>query len=296
VSFAEWQATLGHKYSHARRVVVVDRNGRRRTETTIAKTLKIGVVTSEGFTADLHVKTLDDQVVRRAKARGIDALVYAPHFTRLSEVREQAAQFSDDDLTVVPAREIFTGTWQHRRHVLAIGLDDPVPDFITLDGAMTELDRQDAAVLVPHPGFLNVSLDIDEIRRYQGTIDALEVYNPKHLSHHNERAREFARETGLATYTSSYAHLRGTVGEAWVAFDRPVDGEEALATALRNDEPRRIFHRDGFSHGLRKAAELCHLGYENTWEKFDRVMLQGTEPTHPDHVAYGGRFDDVKVY
>jgi hypothetical protein len=47
---------------------------------------------------------------------------------------------------------------------------------------------------------------------------------------------------------------------------------------------------------VRCALEFAHLGYENTWEKFDRVMLQGTEPTHPDHVAYGGAFDDVKVY
>ncbi len=53
----------------------------------------------------------------------------------------------------VPAREIFTGTWQQRRHVLAIGLEDPIPDFITFDGAMRELDRQDAVYWsrIPEP-------------------------------------------------------------------------------------------------------------------------------------------------
>src|SRR6056297_2144201 len=104
-----------------------------------------GTVTSEGFTVDLHVKILDEQVVERAKARGLDALVYAPHFTRLPDIRERAERFSDDELTVFPGRELFTGTWQRRRHVLAVGLDEMVPDFLTLDGTMAELGEQSAA-------------------------------------------------------------------------------------------------------------------------------------------------------
>jgi predicted metal-dependent phosphoesterase TrpH len=244
----------------------------------------------------MHVKVLDESVVEHAKARGLDALVYAPHFRRLPDIRAEADRFSDDDLAVFPARELFTGTWQNRRHVLAVGLTDPVPDFLTLEGTMTELARQDAAVLVPHPEFLTVSLTAAQIRRYEDQIRSIEVYNPKHWPHHNERAREIARERGLGTFTSSYAHLRGTVGEAWVAFDRPFPDDQAFAEALRSGEPRRIFHRNGPLHGLRCALEFSHLAYENTWPKFDRVMLQGTEATHPDHVAYGGRFDDVKVY
>jgi len=38
------------------------------------------------------------------------------------------------------------------------------------------------------------------------------------------------------------------------------------------------------------------LFYENAWRKTDRVLLSGTEPTHPRHIAYDGRFDDVAVY
>jgi len=253
-------------------------------------------VTSESFTVDLHVKVLDEQVVERAKARGLDALVYAPHFTRLPDIRARARRFSDEELTVYPGRELFTGTWQRRRHVLAIGLEEMVPDFLTLDGTMAELRRQGAAVLVPHPGFLSVSLGLEELQTYQETIDAVEVYNPKFLPHHSRRARRFAKKTGLSTFASSYAHLPGTIGEAWVRFEDPVDDTAALTEALRADSPRRVTHRHGPLHTLRCGLEFAHLGYENSWEKFDRVMLQGTAPTHPDHVAYGGEFDDVKVY
>ncbi|USZ69065.1 PHP domain-containing protein [Halorussus salilacus] len=247
----------------------------------------------ESFRADLHVKVLDESVVARAKARGLDALVYAPHFTRLPEIRERAARFSDDDLLVVPGREVFTGTWRNRKHVLAVGLDDPVPDFVSLDDALAEFARQDAAVLVPHPEFLNVGLGGEDLRRYRDEIDAVETYNPKHWPHHDRRARELASDLDLPAFTSSYAHLRGTVGEAWTEFEGSFDSAADLAAALRSGVERRVVRRSGWSHRLRCGAEFAHLGWENSYEKVDRILLSGTEPTHPDHVAYDGRFECV---
>jgi hypothetical protein len=46
---------------------------------------------------------------------------------------------------------------------------------------------------------------------------------------------------------------------------------------------------------MRCAAEFAHLGWENTYKKFDRIYLQGTEPTHPEHIFYDGRFGDVRA-
>ena len=244
----------------------------------------------------MHVKVLDEEVVARAKARGLDALVYAPHFARLPAVRAAAERFSDDDLLVVPAREVFTGTWRNRRHVLAVGLSDPVPDFVTFEGAMAEFDRQDAAVLIPHPALANVSVGTATIGAWTDDVHAVETYNAKCLGRHNRRARAIAREAGLPGFGSSYAHLRGTIGEAWTEFDRDIDDEADLAAALRERAPRRVYRRSGVIHRVRKAAEFAHLGYENSWEKIDRLFLSGTEPTHPGHVAYDGRYDDVRVY
>jgi len=76
---------------------------------------------------DLHVKVLDDAVVRRAKAAGVEVLVYAPHFTRLPDIRDRAREFSDEDLLVVPGREVFTGSYRDRKHVLAVGLSRASP-------------------------------------------------------------------------------------------------------------------------------------------------------------------------
>ncbi|WP_396613255.1 PHP-associated domain-containing protein [Haloferax sp. S1W] len=244
----------------------------------------------------MHVKILDERVVSRAKARDIDVLVYAPHFVRLPDIRARAARFSDDDLLVVPAREVFTGSWRDRKHVLALGLSAPVPDFITLDGAMDEFARQEAAVVVPHPELLNVSLTSKDIEAYRDDIHAVETYNAKAFSRHNRRGREIAREVGLPGFASSYAHVRGSIGEAWTEFDRAIDSAADLVDALREGAERRVIRRSGISHTIRGAIEFAHLGYENSWGKLDRLLLSGMEPTHPRHIAYDGRFDDVSVY
>ena len=248
------------------------------------------------FRVDAHVKVLDDGVVERAQDRGLDALVYAPHFTRLPDVEARAERFATDDLLVVPGREVFTGDWRNRKHVLAIGLSEPVPDFITLEGAMAEFDRQGATVLAPHPEFATVSLEAHDLRAHGDRIHGIEVYNPKNWQSHNERARELAREFDIPTFGSSYAHLRGTVGEVWTAFETRYETNVALVEAFREGAPRGVYHRSGASHRLRCLAEFGHLFYENSWGKAERLFLSGTEPTHPEHIAYDGRFDEVSVY
>ena len=245
---------------------------------------------------DCHVKVLDETVVERAIEAGLDAIVYAPHFTRLPEIRQRAARYSSEELRVIPAREVFTGSWRTRKHVLAIGLEEPIPDFISLEAAMAEFERQGAAVLVPHPEFATVSLTETDLRRYRDVVDAVEIFNPKHLPSHNRRARELAETLACPPFTSSYAHLTGSVGVAYTAFETAIDSEADLVAALEDDVARRVVHHDDGRRWRTTASELAHLCYENSWKKIDRLFLSGLEPTHPRHVAYDGRFDDVSVY
>ncbi len=246
---------------------------------------------------DPHVKVLSDRIVRRAKRRGLDALVYAPHFTPLPTIERRAARFSDDDLLIVPGREVFTGDWQTRRHVLAVGLTDPVPDFITLEAAMEAFDRQGATVLVPHPDFATVSCSAVDCRRYRRTIDAVEVYNPKHLHSHTRRARRLVDTLEIRPFGSSYAHLPATVGDVWTTLLPPhaVETADELARALAS-APRRVVRQTDLRARIQAVAEGVHLGWENTVTKFDRVACSEPTPTRPDRPVYGGRFDDAAVY
>ncbi|WP_436347994.1 PHP domain-containing protein [Natronorubrum sp. FCH18a] len=245
---------------------------------------------------DCHVKVLDETVVERAIDAGLDAIVYAPHFTRLPEIQRRADRFSSEELLVIPAREVFTGSWRDRKHVLGIGLEESVPDFIPLEAAMAEFERQGAAVLVPHPEFATVSLTEADLRRYRDVIDAVEIFNPKHFPSHNRRARELADLFDYPPFASSYAHLPSTVGVAYTAFEASIDSEADLVSAFTDGVARRVVHQNGSRRWRTTVTELAHLCYENTWEKVDRLFLSGTEPTNPHHIAYDGRFDDVSVY
>lgn len=239
---------------------------------------------------DCHVKVLSKEVVERAIAAGLDALVYAPHFTSIDEIREAARRFTSDDLLIIPAREVFTGTWRDRKHVLGIGIREPIPDFIPLEDALTELDRQDAAVLIPHPTYMTISLDRADIRRYRDVIDAIETYNPKHFPHHNRRAKMIAGSIDASTFGSSYAHLVRTVGSVYTAFDRPIDSESSLVEALKTGEDRRIVHAKGLERLTHSTFEMAHLVWENSWQKFHRVVLDGIESTHPSNDRYADKF------
>lgn len=249
----------------------------------------------EGTRVDLHVKVLDEAVVARAKARGLDGLVYAPHFKRLPAIRRRAAEFSDDDLFVIPAREIFTGNWRNRKHILALDLDAPIPDFISLSGAMEELKRQDAVVLVPHPGFLTVSLDEQDIHEHRSRIHAIETYNLKNWPHHTRRATRYQTRIALPEYASSYAHLRGSVGHAWTVFPDTPASKPAVLRAIREGAARSIQCREGLDRRLQSSVEFMHLFWENSVQKAVQFM-QGVKATNPHHPAYPDRYRDIAAY
>lgn len=247
---------------------------------------------------DPHVKVCSEAIVDRAVDAGLDALVYAPHFTRLPDIEATANRLSRDDCAVLPGREVFTGTWRDRKHVLAIGLSDPIPDFITLDGAMEAFQQQDATVIVPHPEFYTVGLSEADIREHQDVIDAIEVVNPKHRPRHDRQAQQLAETLSIPAVGSSYAHLPWTVGDVWTEFDRPLDTPDDVNSLIETpgDGDRRVCRRTGIGAQTRAQLEFAHLGWENTWKKFDRLVLSGLEPTHPAHPAYDGQFDDCAVY
>lgn len=242
---------------------------------------------------DPHIKVLDERVRSLAISRGLDAIVYAPHFTPLPTIVERARRYSDDRLLVVPARELFTGTWRTRKHVLAIGLADPIPDFLDLETTMEALHEQDAAVIAPHPGYLSMSLSPEDVLDFRAQIDAVEVYNPKFLPHHARRARQLADRVDRPPIVSSYAHLRRTVGVASIhlegAADSPDDIVEAIKSGAIVGHSRPPVPQRWVSH----ASELTHLLWENTGQKSARLLSPKTEATHPSAPIYDGRFDGI---
>lgn len=245
---------------------------------------------------DAHVKVLNEKVVEHAKRRGMDVLIYAPHFTRIEDARSQATRYSDSTLLIIPAREVFTGSWRNRQHILLVGLETGIPDFITLEAAISAARKQDAAILVPHPLFLNVSLNRPSLQQFESTIHAVERCNYKLPLYANQQAEECYTAYDVSGFGSSYAHLPGSVGAVWTAFNESLDSEAAVVAAFQEMTPRRIQQTDGYAHMMQKYKEFGHFVYENTWQKVDRLVLSGREATHPSHEMYDNRFDEASVY
>lgn len=240
---------------------------------------------------DPHVKILDDRVYHRAIELNLDAIVYAPHFTPWPEIVERAEYYTDEQLTVVPGREIFTGTWRRRKHVLALGLDEPIPDFISLESAMDALREQDACVIIPHPGYLTMSLPAEDVQTYREVIDAVEVFNPRFLPWHAPRARSIATNVQRTPIVSSYAHLVSTVGVASVTLDRSVSSPDAVIDSIRAGAISELEVPPWGRRWRHGAGELADLVHENTIAKLRRVRGSDIEATHPEAPLYNGRFD-----
>lgn len=248
-----------------------------------------------GVTIDPHVKILNESVVERAKARGLDAIVYAPHFTPLPDIQASARKYSDDELLVLPAREIFTGTWKNRKHLLALDLTDPIPDYIHLETAFAELLRQNAIILVPHPLFSTISVTRRDIEEYKGDIHGIEVNNLKYLWYHNTRAESMSTSVNIPEFGSSYAHLPGSIGEVTTVLPNCECERTEILSAIRDGSPRSIHAESGVMHQVRRGAELSHLVYENTLQKILH-SLHDSRTTTPSNPLYEGKFNDGSVY
>lgn len=246
---------------------------------------------------DPHIKILSEEVVERAKNNDIDFLVYAPHFKDLNTIKKQCKKYSSDDVKIIPGRELFTGHWSNRNHLLAIGLSSPIPDFIPLENAILEIKKQDAALLVPHPTFLTVGLSENKILSYQEYIDSIEVYNPKYWEHHIEISNKIAKELDIKPFCSSYAHIIYSIGETFIEFQNDFQNGNDVVEAIKNDQKPSLYRKNDIRHSIISKTEFFHnLLYEDTWEKFERVCLSDMEKTHPRQSYYDDRFEDMCVY
>ncbi|MFW6153286.1 MAG: PHP-associated domain-containing protein [Halobacteriota archaeon] len=239
---------------------------------------------------DPHVKVLDDRVRELAIERGLDAIVYAPHFTPWPDIVDRASQFSDERLLVVPARELFTGPWHDRKHVLAMDLENPISDFLPREETMDDLVDQGACIVAPHPGFLTMSLGFDDLRRFGEHVHAIEVYNPKFLPWHGPRAARVAAELDRPVIASSYAHLRSSVGAGWIEIENDIDGPGDVVEAIRSGAIEGIGRLGGATRYRISATELAHLCWENSGKKLARTLRRGVPATHPTGERYGGRY------
>ena len=148
--------------------------------------------------------------LEQAHAVGLDVLFVTNHntidgFKQMVEFKKNHQTF--DALNVYPAEEVTTN---NESHVLIYGLDHSIKSGLSLHEVLDEAQKQDAVTVAPHPFSL-----LDALREDSTYCDLFEVFNSSNVDvYSNLKAKNFAKEKGLAVVAGSDSHVQSTIGRS----------------------------------------------------------------------------------
>ena len=148
--------------------------------------------------------------LEQAHAVGLDVLFVTNHntidgFKQMLEYKKNHQKF--DALNVYPAEEVTTN---NESHVLIYGLDHSIKSGLSLHEVLDEAKKQDAVTVAPHPFSL-----LDALREDSTYCDLFEVFNSSNVDvYSNLKAKNFAKEKGLAVVAGSDSHVQSTIGRS----------------------------------------------------------------------------------
>jgi len=186
--------------------------------------------------ADLHVHTSHSKdctvpveaVLATAREVGLGALAIADHNTISGAL--EAARMVGDGLIIIVAEEIMTLSGE----VIGLFLDEPIPEGVTFEEALSLIKKQGGLVYIPHPfdrlrTTPSYRLMVDNLHR----IDVIETYNARnYLASFNLNAERFSAKYNLAAGAGSDSHVLPGLGTAMLRMPR-FRGPEEFMAALR---------------------------------------------------------------
>ena len=197
-----------------------------------------------------------EELLRRAKARGIDVLAVTDHdTTRGGLVAQELAAKRFPEVRVIVGEEVRTRDGE----ILGLFLSEEVPPGLSAEETLARIKAQGGVAGAPHPyDTFRSGLEPDVLERIAPELDFIEGLNARMVfSSANDRAVEFAKARGIPTSAASDAHSPREVGRAHAEIpDFPPAAE--VVGALRLD---RLEDAEGHCY-CRTSATLGHYG---TW-------------------------------
>ena len=166
------------------------------------------------------------QFVREAPRRRLDVVAVTDHNT----IRGALAVRELADFPVIVGEEVRSRDGE----ILGLFLSDEIPKGLSAGDTIARIKHQGGIVGVPHPfDSLRSALRQDALLAHLDQIDFIEGLNARIVfSSHNDKAREFAAERGLAVTAGSDAHSPWEVGRVWVEMPS-FEGAANFVAALR---------------------------------------------------------------
>jgi predicted metal-dependent phosphoesterase TrpH len=178
-----------------------------------------------------------DEILDSAERAGLDVIALTDHddIRGAFALRDLSARRASP-VAVVPGVEVTTRSG----HLLALWVEDEVPMFSSLAGALARIHQANGMAIVPHPlSYLTFSIGEGALRQLAAfgddarMVDGIELRNPSYAG----RVRA-SRAVWLNTHVlrvaetgSSDAHHAALVGTCWTEFSGSTPDD--LRTALR---------------------------------------------------------------
>ncbi|WEL20924.1 Metal-dependent phosphoesterase (PHP family) [Halorhabdus sp. BNX81] len=192
-----------------------------------------------------------EKLLARAADAGLDALAVTDHDEIAASLRavELAPEYG---LLGIPGMEVTSAAG----HVLALGVDEQIPDGLPFETTLDRIHDQDGVAVVPHPFQESRSGVMANISRAElAQADAIEVYNSRLLTGRaNRQARTFAREHGVPQTAGSDAHISEMVGRAVTLVETDECSVPAILAAIRDGRTHIEGRRTPWHISFRQAA------------------------------------------
>lgn len=217
----------------------------------------------DALKVDLHTHTIfssdggqtPEELVKRAIACGLDAVAVTDHNdVQGSLLAQKYAAKHKGKLVVFPGQEVKTAQGE----IIVLGLTSNLPRKLDVGYTVQLAKRLGGFVIVPHP-FDRMRSGIGPEDSILKHVDAIEGFNSRTIfNRFNQKAFEYARESGKPILASSDAHFPDEMGKTYTLVRSKRDPASILEAIKSNRiemfPVRQPFH-SGIKRGLRKVRK-----------------------------------------
>lgn len=177
------------------------------------------------YSSDSTAKPRD--IIKRAKAIGLDAIAIADHNTIKGSLVTIAEAKDFDDFVVMPAMEVTSS----KGHIVALGIKEEVEQGLTPEETVEKIREFGGIAVAAHPfvkyraGLCEYVKDLD--------IDAIETLNSRYIfGYSNWKAKNLAAKRNLPEIGSSDAHFLRAIGSCVTEIEADFSVESIIECIL----------------------------------------------------------------
>lgn len=200
---------------------------------------------------DMHIHTSrysicsiisPEDIVSEAEAAGMEGIVITEHdkYWPPQEIRE-LKEAANTRFKIFSGQEVTTAAG----HVLVFGCPQSFKYDIKVEELLGEIRKNGGVSFVSHPfRYIDIKHYLDskiDLESYFGSYDGVEFLNGNQSAEQNSYGLSLYQKMKIPGIVGSDAHSKGMTGKFYTEFKNPVENEEELVEALKENQCRPGF-------------------------------------------------------